>query len=140
MQLPKSLTELRALARDPEARRFVLFLLVGGLNTLVNYVFFIAFVTLGLYQVAAVIGATALGILFNFFSTGRIVFGSGKLGLLPRFIGVYLVQCALNILLLRAIVGMGVHLLLAEAIILFLLAIGTFFAMRRFVFCAAAHS
>jgi putative flippase GtrA len=125
---------------DPEARRFVLFLFVGGLNTLVNYLFFVALVSVGLGQTLGVIAATALGILFNFFSTGRIVFRSEKISLLPRFIGVYLVQCALNILLLRAAVGMGVHLLVAEAIILFVLAIGTFFAMRRFVFSAAAHS
>lgn len=138
--MPKSFADLRALIGDPEARRFVLFLVIGGLNTLVNYLFFVTFVTLGLGQTPAVVAATALGILFNFFSTGRIVFRSDKLGLLPRFIGVYLVQCALNILLLRALVGIGVHLLIAEAIILFLLAIGTFFAMRRFVFSAAAHS
>jgi putative flippase GtrA len=128
------------LFRDPEGRRFLIFLMVGGLNTLVGYCFFVALTYAGLGKTLAVVGATALGVLFNFFSTGRIVFDSGNLSLLPRFIGVYIVQCAANILLLNALTALGVHLLVAEAIILSALAVGTFFAMRRFVFNVAAKS
>lgn len=112
--------------------------MVGGLNTLVGYGFFVALTYAGLGKTLAVIGATTLGVLFNFLSTGKIVFGSGDLSLLPRFIGVYVVQCTANVLLLKALVAAGVQLLLAEAMILAVLAVGTFFAMRRFVFSGAA--
>jgi putative flippase GtrA len=130
-------SQIRRLLRDPEWRRFILFLFVGGINTLVGYSFFVALSFIGLSETPAVVLATCFGIAFNFMSTGKIVFGSGRLGLLPKFVGVYVIQCAANLLLLHSLIWLGVNLYVAEAAVLFVLAIGTFFAMRRFVFTTA---
>jgi putative flippase GtrA len=136
-RIPLRLPELGRLVRDRELRRFALFLAVGLLNTGVGYILFVLLHALGAGPALAVIGATILGLLFNFVSTGRIVFASAGLHLLPRFIGVYAVQCAANIVLLHLLVRFGVPLLVAEALILAALAVATFFAMRRFVFSGA---
>ncbi|QAY77041.1 GtrA family protein [Sphingosinicella sp. BN140058] len=120
--------------RDPEARRFLLFLLVGGLNTLVGYGIFAALILIGLPTPAAVIAGTVLGILFNFVSTGSVVFRNRTGRLLPRFVAVYVVQMGMNIAAISALERAGLPPLTAGALMVPPLAIFTYFAMRRFVF------
>ena len=56
-------------------RKFVRFLLVGVLNTLFGYFSFATLIIIGLdYKLAALL-ATIIGVLFNFQTTGRLVFG-----------------------------------------------------------------
>jgi putative flippase GtrA len=128
------LGQLGRLARASEAGRFLLFLAVGGLNTLVGYVFFLALHALGLPPTPAVVGATILGVAFNYLSTGRIVFASGGVNRLPRFLAVYAVQCAANLLMLHALLALGLSVLFAEAIVMAVLAVATYVAMKKFVF------
>lgn len=120
--------------RNGELRRFLTFLAVGGLNTLVGYAIFAGLILLGVFVPAAVVISTILGILFNFLSTGRLVFGSRRGSLLPRFIAVYAVQMGLNIGAINALERVGVGPLVAGALVLPPLAIFTYLAMRRFVF------
>ena len=133
LKLAKSSRAIRA-ARASETRRFALFLLVGGINTLVGYGFFVALHAAGLYPALAVIGATVLGVVFNFLSTGRIVFASSDVSILPRFLAVYVIQCAANIGSLHVLTAIGVQVLVAEALIVGVLAVLTYIAMKRFVF------
>lgn len=120
--------------RAGEYRRFITFLLVGGVNTLVGYGIFAALILLGLPTSLAVIVGTVLGVLFNFASTGSIVFKSRSGRGLPRFIGVYVAQTALGIIGLRLLEEVGVPTLIAGAIMLPPLAVFTYFALRRFVY------
>jgi putative flippase GtrA len=120
--------------RDPELRRFATFLVVGGLNTLVGYAIFAALILMGLSTAVAAIVGTILGVLFNFFSTGGVVFKNQAARLLPRFIAVYVVQMALNVAALRALESAGLHALVAGALVLPPLAVFTYFALRHFVF------
>ena len=125
------------MARSREFWRFVRFLATGGLNFVFYYTLFTALHLLGVQPVGAVVLATVVAVLFNFATTGRLVFGSGRLHLLPRFVGVYCVQLAANVVLLRLLLRAGVPVLAAEALVVFALAIATFFALRRFVFSPA---
>ena len=55
--------------------RFVRFLLVDVINTLFGYFSFATLIIIGLdYKLAALL-ATIQGVLFNFQTTGRLVFG-----------------------------------------------------------------
>ncbi|HEY0148221.1 MAG TPA: GtrA family protein [Allosphingosinicella sp.] len=125
------------LARNREFWRFIRFLATGSLNFVFYYSIFTVLHLFHFAPVTAVICATVLGVLFNFCTTGRFVFGSGRLYLLPRFIGVYIVQCAANIAMLRGLIALDVPVLAAEALVIGLLAIATYFALRRFVFSPA---
>lgn len=125
------------LARNREFWRFVRFLATGSLNFAFYYTLFTSLHLVGVEPIPAVISATVVAVLFNFCTTGRLVFGSGRLHLLPRFIGVYVVQCAANIGMLRVLMTAGLPVLVAEAMVIGLLAIATFFALRRFVFAPA---
>ena len=120
--------------RDPEVRRFVTFLAVGGVNTVVGYGIFAVLILFGLSPSEAVIVGTVLGVLFNFASTGSLVFKSRAGWRLPRFVAVYCVQAALGIAGLHLLAGAGVPTLVAGAVMLPLLAVFTYFAMRRFVY------
>jgi putative flippase GtrA len=123
-----------SLLKNPEARRFTLFLAVGGLNTVVGYSIFAILIWLGAGPAGAAVGSTILGALFNFRSIGRLVFKSGDYRLLPRFLAVYAAQCSANICLLHLAERAGITTLVAEAFILPILAVLTYLAMRRFVF------
>jgi putative flippase GtrA len=74
--------------RRPEMR-FVRFLLVGAVNTAFGYGVFALLVTAGLHYAAAALLSTIMGILFNFISTGTLVFGKRDARLFPRFLAVY---------------------------------------------------
>ncbi|NCQ92050.1 MAG: hypothetical protein GPI94_15420 [Microcystis aeruginosa LG13-03] len=55
--------------------RFVRFLLVGVLNTIFGYSLFAVLILIGLNYKYAVLIGTIQGVLFNFQTTGRLVFG-----------------------------------------------------------------
>jgi putative flippase GtrA len=117
-----------------EARRFLTFLVVGGINTLVGYSIYAALILLGVPTAAAAIIGTILSVLFNFVSTGGVVFKNQAARLLPRFVAVYIVQMGLNVAALHVLVRAGLHPLVAGAVVLPPLAVYTYFALRRFVF------
>lgn len=69
--------------------RFLRYLAVGGLNTAFGFGLYALLLAGGLhYTVAAGLG-TVLGILFNYMTTGRLVFGYAGTGAAPRFVAVY---------------------------------------------------
>ena len=110
------------------------FLLVGALNTAFGYALFAVFVLAGLhYGLAAALG-TILGVLFNFQTIGRLVFESRDRSLLLRFAAVYAVTYLLNVGILRALEGTGVHVLVVQAVLVLPMAVVAFALHRRFVF------
>ena len=130
---------MTALPRDrPDLAQFIRFVAVGVLNTAVGYMIFAALTLVGLRPSAAVVCGTVLGVLFNFQSIGRLVFGASGSRLLPRFVGVYAVQALANIGLLHFAIAHGVPVLIAQALVLPPLVVLNFLLMRRFVFGAAA--
>lgn len=124
--------------RHPELRRFAIFLGVGSVNFAFYYLVFAGLHFLSLPPSASVVIATIIGVLFNFCTTGRVVFQSGNVRVLPRFIGVYVVQCTLNVLFLKLLIAAGMPVLIAEAIVVAGLAVFTFLALKTWVFTPAA--
>ena len=116
-------------------RRFIGFLVAGGVNTMFGYAVYSGQVLLGVVPHVAVTVSTVAGVLFNFLTTSA-VFRSRDLRKLPRFLAVYAIMLSLNILLLEVAMRAGLGPLLAQAVILPIFAL-TFLAMRRFVFAAA---
>ena len=69
--------------------RFLRFLVVGGFNTAIGYALFCVALAIFPTTFIALCVSTLLAILFNFFSTGTLVFGSRDPRRIVRFYGVY---------------------------------------------------
>lgn len=126
------------LTTDPmrQARlvQFVRFVLVGGLNTLVGYsLFAVLFLLSGDHRIALLV-ATVLGVLFNFVTTGRLVFGNRRWGRLPLFVGIYALTFALNLGALELLAAAGVAPLLGQLLVLPAVVVLSFLGNRLVVF------
>lgn len=119
--------------------RFLLFLLVGGLNTAFGYGAFALLYALGLHYAAAAALSTIAGILFNFQTTGRIVFGSRDPALLFRFVAVYAITYVVNVGLLRLTEGGPLGIVAIQAILLLPMAALSFVLQRRLVFASGVE-
>lgn len=115
-------------------RRFIGFLIGGGVNTLFGYGVFSVLILCGASPHIALTVGTVMGVLFNFLTTSA-VFRSRDLRRLPRFLAVYAAMLGFNMLLLEAVMSTGLRPILAQAVILPIFTL-TFLAMRRFVFAA----
>ena len=105
---------------------FLRFLVVGGINTLFSYAVYALLILLGLHYVLAALIATICGILFNFKTTGTLVFKNKDNRLILRFFAVYSFTYLINIGLLKLFDIAGVGSLVAGAIIVLPLAIVSF--------------
>jgi len=117
-----------------ERNRYVRFLLIGMLNTVFGYAVFALAFYVGASPALALLIATAIGILFNFFTTGQIVFNDRGTSRLPHFVFAYCATYLINLALLKIIMLAGVNGLIAQAISLPVVAVCSFFILRRFVF------
>lgn len=115
-------------------RQFFMFLLVGVLNTGFSYALYSLFVFLGLHYSIAALVASALGALFNFRTTGRIVFGSRDNKLLVRFLLVYAGIYVLNVCSLKGLIALGLSAYAAGALLTLPMALVSYVAQRRLVF------
>lgn len=114
--------------------QFVRFLLVGVLNTAFGYGCFALLLLLGLHYSFALAISTALGVLFNFKSTGALVFGSRDNRLILRFVGTYVVVYFCNLLGIRLLVQAGLTPAVAGALLVLPAAVLAFALNKRFVF------
>ena len=96
----------------------VRFVLVGGVNTVFGYGIFAAIYLLTHHRIRALVAATVLGVTFNYFTTGRLVFANKGAGAIIRFALVYAVLFLINIPLLEVLVGIGLPTLVAQAVAL----------------------
>lgn len=99
-------------------QRLVRFLATGALNTAFGYCCFVVLIYTGLHYTLAVFIGTILGVIFNFFTTGKLVFDMTDHRRLPRFLGVYAILYVVNVLWLKLMTILGVDLYLGGAIAL----------------------
>ena len=114
--------------------QFVRFLLVEGLNTVFGCALFALFTWLGMAYPVAIALATVLGVLFNYQTTGRLVFSGPGRGRLWRFFAVYGLIYVLNVVAVAALLRAGVNVYLANALAIPPLVVASFVLQRSFVF------
>lgn len=115
-------------------RSFALFLFVGVLNTLVGYGLFAALVFAGMVPELSLLFATVLGVAFNFFTTGKIVFADNGSKRFVRFVAVYAGVYALNAIALRLLIMTGIPAVVGQSLLLPITVLLTFVALRTYVF------
>ena len=126
-------------ARILRERRFLRFILVGGLNTAVGYGLFLVALAIMPTTLAALVAANILAILFNFNTTGSLVFGARDPRLLPRFFGVYAVVFIYNAIGLAVLENMGIRPWLGGLALLPCSVALSYLLNQRFVFGGAAR-
>jgi putative flippase GtrA len=114
--------------------RFLKFLLVGGINTLFGYGVYVVLLKAGLHYALASFFSTTAGVLFNFKTTGRLVFRSRDNTLLARFIGVYVLIYGVNVGCLKVCRLLDMDMFLAGAILVLPLALLSFVLNKKYVF------
>lgn len=117
--------------RDPRLLRF---LAVGAVNFAFGYSFLALLLVFNFSNHMALLFATVVGVLFNFKSTGTLVFKSRTNSLLFRFIGAYCVIYVTNLLLVWALIWMGVDRFWAFGLLAVPMALFGFYLHRSFVF------
>lgn len=115
--------------------KFIRFLFVGGLNTLFGYSVYCLMIWIGLSYVWATVVQQILGVLFNFMTTGSLVFENSDRRLLFKFILSYIITYFINIGVNKAlqicfdfntyITGMGATIVAAMC---------SFFILKYFVY------
>ncbi len=122
-----------ALRSRPELWRFVKFLVVGVANTAFGFAVYAVLLRLfGLPWQWALALSYVLGVLWNFGTHGRIVFGTQGFRRLPAYVLAYVALFFLNKWVLRAAIGAGLSELWAQALLVFPM------AMVAFVFVSLA--
>ena len=117
------------------SEQFMLFLVMGGVNTLFGYSLYSLLLYVGVYYMAAVVISTVCGVLFNFQTFGRFVFKNFQLKLLGRFFGVYTVVCLANIAGLKSLEYVGlVNKYIAGAVLILPVALLGYVLNKTFVF------
>lgn len=112
--------------------RFVRFLLVGLLNTAVGYAIFAVLILLRLPIALALGISTALGVIFNYFSTGSLVFARYRWQRFWHFVCGYFAIYVVNVAALYGLDRMSVSTLLAQALLLPPI-VGMSFLMSKYI-------
>jgi putative flippase GtrA len=118
--------------------RFLRFLIVGGINTAVNYGIYALLLFAGLGHLAAITLSFAVGLAISFRAHARFVFQGGGYSAFALYVGSWLLLYALNVTILDLLVRRGVDEYLAGAILVPPFAILAYFVLRHVVFRAAA--
>ncbi len=114
--------------------QFFLFLVVGGINTVFGYCIFAIFIYIGFhYPLAALLG-TICGVLFNFKTTGVIVFKSKNNKLIFKFFAVYGLTYIINIVYLKLFLYYIPNIYILQAIAVLPMALISYFLNKKFVF------
>ena len=114
--------------------KFVRFLIVGGINTAFGYGIFALLIFLKVHYAAAALLSTIIGVLFNFKTTGRLVFESKDNSLIFKFVGVYAIIYVINIASLGVFNFFKVDMYLAGAVMLLPMAMLAFVLNKNLVF------
>jgi putative flippase GtrA len=120
--------------RLKQIRHFLRYLIIGGINTLFGYGIFALLLYLGLHYALASFLAICAGILFNFNTTGRIVFKNSNHRLLFQFLIVYSIIYLINVLLLKLMVMYAINLYLGSATTVLPMAFLAYLLNKKFVF------
>ena len=124
---------------NTEGRRIFLFFLVGGINTLFGYGLYALLLFINLHYALASFLGTVGGVLFNFKTTGTIVFKNRDNKLLFRFVSVYFVTYAVNVGCLRIFALYNANMYIAGLALVMPVALLSYTLLKKFVFRGDRH-
>jgi len=114
-----------------KSERFIRFLLAGLLNTGVAYALYAMFIVIGLSPQGALALSFVLGVLWNYISTSRFVFGVKGYGALPAYAACYFALYIFNAGALQLLINAGARPIWAQAIVVPFAAVLSFALLSR---------
>jgi putative flippase GtrA len=114
--------------------QFLRFLLVGGINTVFGYCMYALVTFTGLHYSIAMLLAQVSGVIFNFYTTGKLVFNNSDVRLFLRFFCVYITIYVINVLLLGVFERASYNMYIAGALLVLPNALLSFFLNKILVF------
>ena len=113
---------------------FIKFVLVGIINTMFGYGLFAFLLYCNIHYALASVLATIISVLFNFKTTGTLVFKNHDNRLIFKFVSVYCFTTVLSIIGLKFAKMVGLNLYFAGLILTGIMAIITFILQKKIVF------
>ena len=113
--------------------KFFKFIFVGILNATFSYLIYALLIAVGLVANLALFFQYIIGVLWNFKTTGTIVFQNKNNKLIFKFIASYVLTFAVNSVLL-ALLTKILNAYLAQAILIMPVALLTFIILKKWVF------
>ncbi len=120
--------------------QFIRFLIVGGVNTAFSYAVYACLLYTGLPYVIANFGALVAGTVFSFRTQGRFVFGNQDARLIVRFAACWIAIFAVNIVLIRLLLFLGLNAYWAGAWAMIPVTLLSFFIQKFVVFSASRRT
>jgi len=125
---------MRSTAPSDARFQFMKFLAVGLLNTAFGYALYALFVLGSLLPEIALALATIIGAIFNYVTTGRIVFAERSARKIPLFLLTYASIYVVNAASLRILISQELSPFLAQAILLPFVTVISFLTFRHLIF------
>lgn len=107
--------------------RFIKFLVVGVLNTLFGVIVYEVLVFGGMAPQPALALAYFIGVIWNYFTHGKIVFQNQGFGKLPMYLGAYFILYLANSAGLYLMLNAGFSKFIAQPILAAIMAVPGFF-------------
>lgn len=123
-----------ALVHRPTIVQFLRFLVVGALNTAFGYAVFAGLVLAGMPPMPALVVTYVVGVVFNFATTGRLVFGHAGWEPFVRFVAAYVAIYLFNVALYHVAARFVASPLVAQASCVPVVAVVSFAIFRLRVF------
>lgn len=114
--------------------KIIRFILVSGINTIFGYGLFSFLIYCGLHYPIALFISTFTGIIFNFKTTGIIVFKNANNILIFKFFGVYGITFGFNLLGIALLKYIGFNMYICGFVLLLPIGLLAFFLNNKFVF------
>ena len=116
-------------------RQFAMFILVGIINTIFGYSVFAFLIFIQLHYSIAVFLTTCFGILFNFITTGTIVFQNNDKKLIFQFVAVCAFVYCLTLLFIKEVRLIGItNIYISGAIVSLITPFISYYLNKRYVF------
>lgn len=120
--------------------KFIRFIFVGGLNTAFGLGVYCLMIWFGLSYIWATFISQMLGVLFNFMTTGTLVFENSDIKLIFKFILSYIFTYFINVGTNKAFqVTFGVNEYISGIGAIIISALASFFILKLFVYNDKSH-
>ena len=119
---------------DTVSNQFVRFVLVGGINTAFGVGVYCLAIFIGLPYFIATLVSNVLGVLFNFFTTGNLVFRNNNPKLIFRFVLCYILIYFINTAVVKLFITIGFNSYWAGILATPIVALCSYFMLKYFVY------